>query len=120
MRVDQQRLVLLGYGSRDANGVATHRPVEVSYEIDVVAGRNWLIRSESLLGSDAEARRELVAYGVSEFRVTRLEDEDVEEELLESGSEMFFSVPSQLRCSLIGENRRLVAECVHLQPRAMR
>lgn len=117
MHSDSQRVILLGYGSRDAaNGAVTHRPVEVTYEIEAVAGRAWLTRTEQFVGSQAAPVRELVAHGIARLRVTRMEDEDEPEEELESEASSFYAVPSRLRCRLLDGDGKVVVESGVLQP----
>ena len=123
--VTDGRLTLLGYASRDAEaGVATHRPCEVVYRLESLAGRTWLIREESPLGtqSPTRANSELAAYGITSIRVTRMEDDGTEADIVLNQAQRgdLMAIPSRLRCSLLAENGTPVIEAVFFQPRTRR
>lgn len=125
MGVTDGRLTLLGYGSRDAEaGVATFRPCEVVYRLESLAGRNWLVREESPLGSQTPTRTnpELAAYGIAHIRVTRLEDDGTEADVVLNQAQRgdLMAIPSRLRCSLLAEDGTPVVETAFFQPRSGR
>lgn len=125
MGVTDGRLTLLGYASRDTeSGVATHRPCEVVYRMETLAGRHWLIREESPLGTQTPTRtnEELAAYGIDRIRVTRLEDDGTEADVVLNQAQRgdLMAIPSRLRCSLLAEDGTPVIETVFFQPRSGR
>lgn len=125
MGVTEGRLTLLGYCSRNAEaGVATHRPCEIVYRLESLAGRNWLIREENQLGNQSlnRANAELAVYGITRIQVTRLEDDGTEADIVLNQAQRgdLMAIPSRLRCSLLAENGAPVVEAVFFQPRSRR
>ena len=125
MSVTDGRLTLLGYASRDAEaGVATHRPCEVVYRLESLAGRNWLVREESPLGTQtpSHANAELAAYGIARIQVVRLEADGTEADVVLNQAQRgdLMAIPSRLRCSLLTEDGTSVVETVFFQPRTRR
>ena len=73
VRQDARGLLLGGYGSRDGStGEPTHRPVVVTYSVQTIGGRRWLVRDQAGLDPLAHDRgtTDLVAGDVGSFAVT--------------------------------------------------
>jgi hypothetical protein len=68
----ENRLTLVGSGALDARGrERTHRPVLVTYSLETLAGRRWLVRKQALqdaLTAD-NTQRDLVCSGVQRFEL---------------------------------------------------
>ncbi len=67
-------LVMAGYLALDAtNHGLTHRPAVVTYHVEPVAGRHWLVRRQALLDvlSTDNVRRDLVCHGVRRLQLVR-------------------------------------------------
>lgn len=64
------RLVLSGHGALGRGGAAIrHQPVSVTYELESIAGRTWLVRRQTDAGNASAAWTELISSDVTAFTV---------------------------------------------------
>jgi hypothetical protein len=105
MHVRPDRMVLIGYGSRDpVTGVATHAPSEVIYSVTQAGTRTWLVRTERDLGAKGTdpTTRELLCAEIGALYAGRPEEELHDLLRKSTGPPVLSPVPARLRCVLTG------------------
>ncbi len=96
---EYDQLVLTGYCSRSRSTFRpTHRPAKVTYRVETVDRRSWLVRYEEQLDStsNANVHKELVCSGIAGIGMEMPGDEQRE---LRSGTP-----PDSCRIVLLGED----------------
>lgn len=78
IQVREGAVILSGYGSLDAKtlAAASHRPVQVIYEVRQLGDRRWLIRRQQDPGKPKTASAELVCAGVKAIAAVPIEITD--------------------------------------------
>lgn len=114
-------VLLSGYGSLDRQTLSplSHRPAEVVYQVEELAGRPWLVRRQQEPGKPKTASAELVCVGVKEIRILPIEitDGPAKETQPTDPIDRRLSMTGQVRLSIAfdSEARKPIQETVVLR-----